>query len=224
MTGKCIQASRTRDGKKKQGKNFIWLDSPPFTNSTSTTSNEQNARLVRKIHSGDRTAEELLCQRFTAPVEHSLIRRGTNSAEAQDVAQETLLIVIKRLRERGLEQPDRLASYIFRTARNLSIAGLRRAYFARRCHTTDVYDVLDSQAPDQSDALQHDELKRTVSMLLDQLTQERDKQVLIQRYLLEIPKMQVCHNLFLTPTQFDRVLFNARKRFASIISSAAVPI
>ena len=219
MAGMNIQASLTTEGRE-----FSWLDSPLFQRSSADTSKEQNALIVRKIHRGDRAAEELLCRKFTAPVQRTLIRRGLDAADAQDVAQETLLIVIRKLRESGLRDPERLPNYIFRTARNVHSAGRRRAFFSKRCHQTDVYELLDAQESDQLDAVRREELKGKLGELLGRLSQERDKQVLIQRYLLELPKDEVCQNLLLTPVQFDRVLFNARKRLARVINSAAVSL
>ena len=219
MSGTNMQVSLATEGTECSG-----LDSPPFHTLSNDTSGELNALMVRKIHQGERAAEELLCRKFIAPVQRALGRRGLDAADAQDVAQETLLIVIRKLRESGLRDPERLTNYIFRTARNVHSAGRRRAFYSKRCHQTDVYELLDAKDSDQSEAVRRDELKGKLREVLGLLSQERDKQVLIQRYLLELPKNEVCQNLLLTPVQFDRVLFNARKRLARLVSSTAVSL
>jgi len=56
-----------------------------------------------------------------------------------------------------------------------------------------------------------------VSQLLDELSIERDKDILRSFYLEEQEKQAICERLNLTSAHFDRVLFRARNRLKELI-------
>src|SRR6187399_933678 len=83
--------------------------------------------LSRRIREGDVSAESELIRQFEPGLRVLLRRRtGGDHGLLQDLVQETLLIVIQRLRGRGIEDPEKLAAFAAQTARNLSIASLRK--------------------------------------------------------------------------------------------------
>ena len=83
--------------------------------------------LSRRIREGDSSAESELVRQFEPGLRVLLRRRtGGDVGLLQDLVQETLLIVIQRLRGEGIEDPDRLAAFAAQIARNLAIASLRK--------------------------------------------------------------------------------------------------
>ena len=56
--------------------------------------------LARRIRAGEAGAEAELTRRFERGIAQILIRQTANLALAQELCQETLIIVIKRLRDR----------------------------------------------------------------------------------------------------------------------------
>lgn len=177
-----------------------------------------DAELAERIKQGDTAAEHELCRRFVPRLCTAIAPRTPNYADAQDVAHDTMLVILEKLRNDGLQNPDKLSNYVHRTARFVYSGQLRRAFNARRCHETDVEELTTVEARSQTDTLSHQEVTHAIRQKISMLTQERDRQILIQRYLLEKTKKEVCDNLQLSPDRFDRVLYNARQRLAAQLS------
>src|SRR5690349_17154162 len=80
------------------------------------------ADLVRRIEAGDRDAEAELVARFSHGLLLMLRQLCRNPALADDLHQETLALVLQKVRRGEVREPERLAAFIRSTARNLFIA------------------------------------------------------------------------------------------------------
>lgn len=171
---------------------------------------------------GDTAAEQALVSRFQRGVMQILQSETSDRELARDLAQETFVIVIQRLRTGPLDDPTRLAAYVAQTARNLLIAENRR--FVRRKTQLDP-DAVDAAADDtsrQEHAREADSAAAVVRKLLTQLKSERDRQVMVRFYLDEEPKASICKDLKLSDLQFNQVLFRARDRLRQLLSTAGL--
>lgn len=83
------------------------------------------AGLAERIRSGDRTAGDELVRRFHEKAFTMALVRTRDRETARDVAQETMLAVLKSIREGRLLEPEKLAGYVCGTARNLVREQLR---------------------------------------------------------------------------------------------------
>lgn len=178
------------------------------------------AGLAERVTRGDTAAEEALVKRFQRGVMQILLSETADRELARDLAQETFVIVIQRLRSGPLDDPLRLAAYVAQTARNLLIAENRR--FVRRRTRLDP-DAVDAAADDtahQELAREADSAAGVVRKLLAQLKSERDRQVMVRFYLDEEPKASICKDLQLSDLQFNQVLFRARDRLRQLLSTA----
>ena len=178
------------------------------------------AGLAERVTRGDTAAEEALVKRFQRGVMQILLSETPDRELARDLAQETFVIVIQRLRSGPLDDPLRLAAYVAQTARNLLIAENRR--FVRRKTRLDP-DAVDAAADDtahQELAREADSAAGVVRKLLAQLKSERDRQVMVRFYLDEEPKASICKDLQLSDLQFNQVLFRARDRLRQLLSTA----
>ena len=178
------------------------------------------AGLAERVTRGDTAAEEALVKRFQRGVMQILLSETPDRELARDLAQETFVIVIQRLRSGPLDDPLRLAAYVAQTARNLLIAENRR--FVRRRTRLDP-DAVDAAADDtahQELAREADSAAGVVRKLLAQLKSERDRQVMVRFYLDEEPKASICKDLHLSDLQFNQVLFRARDRLRQLLSTA----
>jgi len=174
--------------------------------------------LALRIRQGDRSAEEALARRYGPRLEFILRRHVREPSLAADLRQEALLVVIERLRNSGLDDPTRLAAFLYQTAINLA-RGEARTYFRRNTHP-DV-DAIERAATVDcplTDRIERDELATLVRRLLEELGQERDRDILRRFYLSEEPKASICAALSLKPAHFDRVLFRARQRFRQLLT------
>ena len=89
----------------------------------STTGVEDNAisdsDLVRRIGAGsaDRAAERELCRRFGGRIRVYGLRHLRDGAQADDLVQHVLVVVIESLRAGRLREPERLASFVLGACR-----------------------------------------------------------------------------------------------------------
>jgi RNA polymerase sigma-70 factor (ECF subfamily) len=174
--------------------------------------------LSRRIREGDVSAESELIRQFEPGLRVLLRRRtGGDHGLLQDLVQETLLVVIQRLRGQGIEDPAKLAAFAAQTARNLAIASLRKAERQKTDIDTDATDrnpdpsgSVDGRAADHEAAL-------AVRALLRELPQPRDRLMLKRFYLDDHDKELICQELELTEAAFNQALSRARRRFRQIL-------
>jgi RNA polymerase sigma-70 factor (ECF subfamily) len=174
--------------------------------------------LSRRIREGDVSAESELIRQFEPGLRVLLRRRtGGDYGLLQDLVQETLLVVIQRLRGVGIDDPQKLAAFTAQTARNLAIASLRKA---KRQRT-----VVDSEATERNadparsvDGVAADlEAALAVRALLRELPYPRDRLMLKRFYLDDHDKQIICQEMDLTEAAFNQALSRARRRFRQIL-------
>jgi len=174
--------------------------------------------LSRRIREGDVSAESELIRQFEPGLRVLLRRRtGGDHGLLQDLVQETLLVVIQRLRGHGLEDPEKLAAFAAQTARNLAIASLRKTERQR----TDIDSAATERNPDTSravEAIAEDfEAALAVRALLRELPQSRDRLMLKRFYLEDHDKDVICQEMQLSEAAFNQALSRARRRFRQIL-------
>src|SRR5690349_11245556 len=173
--------------------------------------------LSRRIREGDVSAESELIRQFEPGLRVLLRRRtGGDHGLLQDLVQETLLVVIQRLRGAGIDDPQKLAAFAAQTARNLAIASLRKAERQK----TDVDSEATERKPDSSRSVESQvgdhEAALAVRALLRELPQARDRLMLKRFYLEDHDKEQICQEMQLTEAAFNQALSRARRRFRQI--------
>lgn len=178
---------------------------------------EVAADLARRIAAGDASAEAELVQRYSRGILYLLRRLGAPPELADDLHQETFRIVLERLRSRGLDDPAGLAAFLRGTARNLVTAERRKA--ARRKTDPDEgkLERVVNPTPSQLSSVLLDEEAETVRRLIGELPTDRDRQLLLRFYVAEEDKEDICTDLGLDSTHFNRVLFRARQRFKELL-------
>lgn len=181
-----------------------------------TAGPEGPADLVRRIEAGDRDAEAELVARFSHGLLLMLRQLCRNPALADDLHQETLALVLQKVRRGEVREPERLAAFIRSTARNLFIADRRKEvrYGSLEGGDDDAAPesaVVDRDPPPLERVLAVEEA-RQVRQLLGELRFDRDRQVLTRFYLADDSKEEICRDLEIQPERFNHILFRARER------------
>ena len=180
---------------------------------------QQSAEKVASdIANGVAGAEEKLAEMFQAPVMELLIARSGDRQLAEDLWQDTFLLIVERLRTKGIDDPSKLPAFVCQTARYLLIAHRRK--LARRNTVADTV-VVELQSDTGTTAEGQYAARQTaaiVARLLDELGQERDREILRRFYVLDQTKKEICASLALSNEHFDRVLYRARQRFRALLS------
>lgn len=177
-----------------------------------------DAELAARVARGDRAAETLLVLRYTRAVLAVLHKRLPQQPElARDLAQETFIIAFARLRGEGIDDPDRLAGFLRKTAIHLVIGELRKV--ARRrtdADSSSIADTLD-EAAGPAALLEREQTTHIVRHVIAEMPVARDRDLLWRYYVLEHDKASLCRAFTLSLEHFDRVVHRARNRFKELV-------
>jgi RNA polymerase sigma-70 factor (ECF subfamily) len=99
---------------------------PPLTNDDA----ELARRMAAAAPGRDAAAEAELCSRFAPRIRLYGLRHLRNEAAAADLVQDVLLMTLQKLRAREVREPEKLASFILGTCRQVVIDG-RRSHWRR---------------------------------------------------------------------------------------------
>jgi RNA polymerase sigma-70 factor (ECF subfamily) len=179
---------------------------------------DSNRTLCARIRAGDTDAEALLIGRLQAGLRLVAHRASGGDFElARDVCQEALVILLRRLRTMGLDDPSGLEAYAAQTARNLVIAARRKNHRQRTATDLDALASLPDPRPQEPEVLASGRLGTLVRRVLAELPGDRDRTVLIRFYLREDAKSEICRDLNLTDLGFNQVIFRARNRLRQLL-------
>jgi RNA polymerase sigma-70 factor (ECF subfamily) len=176
------------------------------------------ADLVRRIQAGEAAAESELVARFSRGLLLMLRRLVQNPALADDLHQETLALVIQKIRRGEVREPEKLTGFLRSTARNLFIADRRKEarYRALDDGEEEGSRPLADRGPAPLERVLAEEEARQVQKLLSELRFERDRQLLLRFYLSDDSKEELCADLEIEPERFNKVLFHARERLREL--------
>ena len=188
-------------------------------------SGEEIEKIVAAALIGDRQAESRMLVALRPGV-LAVLRFGAFNRwiDAEDLTQETLQVVVERVRARTIDDPRKVFAFAAATARNMALNAARKMLRQQTVVDSGLIDELaqnlESEPGDLSEADDR-QLAQAVMALLDELPTERDREVLVRFYLDGTDKQQLCRELGLSPKHFDRVLMRARNRLRTIIERRA---
>jgi RNA polymerase sigma-70 factor (ECF subfamily) len=191
----------------------------------SSSSVEQTEHIVAAALGGDRAAETRMLVALRPGV-LAVLRFGAfhRWIDAEDLTQETLQVVVERVRARTIDDPRKVFAFAAATARNMALNAARKVLRQQTVVDSDLVDELAQNLEmEPSDLSESDDrhLAQAVMAVLDELPTKRDRQILIRFYLDGVDKQQLCREFGLSPKHFDRVLMRARGRLRTIIERQA---
>lgn len=147
-----------------------------------------------------------------------ILDRHTNGRpEAEDLFQDTFRLALEKLRRGELREPAKLPGYLAQIARSLAIEHYRKA--SRRKTDADSDAVFAAVAPGTgplSDLMDR-ENAALVRRAIQDLANDRDRQILLRFYIAEEDKDRIAADYGLTSLQFNRVLHRARQRYKELL-------
>ena len=177
------------------------------------------AALSHRIRAGDKQAEDQLSRRIAPGITQIIVGMTGNFALAQELCQETLIIILARLRTQPLDDPDKLPAFVAQIARNLVIAERRK----ERRRKTDVDSEAIDEVADLSQGQEQDAHRESAAVAIRKVLAEmksiRDRSLLVRYYLRDEDKKEICRELGLTEPSFNVVLFRARARFLELLEN-----
>jgi RNA polymerase sigma-70 factor, ECF subfamily len=184
---------------------------------------DSNWTLCARIRAGDSEAEAALVTRLQSGLRLVANRASGGDFElSRDVCQETLVILLRRLRTSGLDDPSGLEAFAAQTARNLVIAARRKNHRQRTAADSDALAGLPDPRPMMADGEASGRLGILVRRVLAELPADRDRAILTRFYLKEDEKSEICRDLNLTDLGFNQVIFRARNRLRQLLIQAGI--
>jgi len=186
---------------------------------------DEIAKIVAAALDGDRQAESRMLVALRPGV-LAVLRFGAfhRWIDAEDLTQETLHVVVERVRAHTIDDPRKVFAFAAATARNMALNAARKMLRQQTVVDSDLVDELaqnmESEPSELSEADDR-QLAQAVMTLLDELPTERDRDILVRFYLDGTDKQQLCQELGLSPKHFDRVLMRARTRLRTIVERRA---
>jgi RNA polymerase sigma-70 factor (ECF subfamily) len=178
------------------------------------------ADLVSGIRAGDRRAEAELVERYSRGVMIIIRREVRDTAVAEDIYQETFRIILEKIRQGDVREPEKLSGFVCGVARNLIIDYFRRAMRQESMTEIEEASHLPHPAPDQLQELLQKEKADLVRQVLKEMPNERDIQALYRFYIADDDKEEICADMKLTSLHFNLVLHRARERFRELYERA----
>lgn len=183
----------------------------------------EDSELVDQIYQGNRRAEAELVRRFSERVMMFLRRRGCDREACEDIAQDTFLAVISKLRKQKTNEPDKISRYTLGITRN-KYREYIRGIVNSKIETEEQIEIkVAAPRPDPESQHIRRESVRIATELLEGLTQERDRDILRRFHWLQQTKKEIL-SVYpeLTPRDFDRVIHNARNRFKDLAKKRGI--
>jgi RNA polymerase sigma-70 factor, ECF subfamily len=145
------------------------------------------------------------------------LARVTGSAElAADLLQDAVVTALQKLNAGEISDPAHLDGYVYRVAVNHLLNHRRKDRSHTHCESVDeVADATEAGLPTES--VEADQWAQVARRLLQEVHPVRDRELLVRFYLKEERKEELCRELGLTESHFNRVIYRARQRFRELL-------
>lgn len=170
---------------------------------------------VRRLAGGDPYVENHFCAYFGELLYIKLRVRVRSPQLIEDVRQETLFRVLRNLRSKGIDHPERLGAYVLAVCNNVVLEAFRAE--GRFMGMDEESSVVLDQRAGADETLVTAERKAHVLAVLQELP-EKDRELLRLVFLEEEDKDQVCRRLGVDRNYLRVLLHRARLRFKELYS------
>lgn len=178
------------------------------------------AALVERIRRGDREAEAELVEGYRNGLSYLLRKITGDPVLSEDLQQETFGVVLRRIRNGELREPEKLSGFIRQTAKNLAIMERRRSGRLEGNEEIEPESGPEDPAESQLGRVLRQEEAGLVRRVLAEMRSSRDRLLLYRYYIAEHAKEEICRDLGLSSLNFNLVLFRARERFRKLVEEA----
>lgn len=161
-------------------------------------------KAVRRAHAGDRKALSDLCEYFHPQLYRFFMRMTASPADADDLAQGTLLKMMEKLETFHFLPGRRFEGWLFRIAYNLFIDGKRR----QRCLPLDDEAPIPDPSPGAEEMMLRAESIREVRAAVMKLDPELQA-LISMRYEMEMPYRDIAQALNIPLTRVKWRLHDA---------------
>ncbi len=174
--------------------------------------------LVSDILNGSRQAENELVDKYYKKLFFILLKQCQHHQLAEDLTQDTFIIVLAKLKNNELKNPEALASFIRSIGVNLLIDYKRKQTRQKTDTDQRTEELIDVFSQNQTVQIEQEKIVSLLHQILQEFGVERDRDVLRYFYIYGKSKPEICEQLRLSPENFDRVIYRARNRLKQALS------
>lgn len=167
---------------------------------------------VERLRDGDAETEAHFTRYFGELLQLKLRRKLRSAQLVEDTRQETLLRVIRVVRGKGIEHPERLGAFVHSVCNNVMLEQIRQ---------DSRHLPMNESAPDPADervnpdaTIEQVEMRRMIEGILGALP-AKDCAILRMIFINEVPKEEVCQKLSVDPDYLRVLLHRAKSKFRS---------
>jgi RNA polymerase sigma-70 factor (ECF subfamily) len=174
-----------------------------------------DAAYVQRLKEGDPETETHFCHYFGDLARIKATARLRSAEPADDIRQETLMRVLRIIRQGGIEHPERLGAFVNAVCGNVILEYLRRN--KRLSQFPEEQTDIPSEEASVEVGLLKEERTALVKRALDDLS-PKDRELLRRIFLDEHDKDEVCQELKVSREYLRVLLHRARVRLRSALN------
>lgn len=174
------------------------------------------SELVARIIAGDAAAEEEMIRRFSRGLRFMIQRRVKNPEDARDISQDTLVVVIMKIRAGELNKPESLQPFIYGVAQKIIASHFMRENRHWEKITEPMTEVFSTELG-PFEQLEKVQIAAYVTQLISELRMERDRSLLTRYFVDEVDKADLCKELNVSPLHFDKLKHRAITRLIDMV-------
>jgi RNA polymerase sigma factor (sigma-70 family) len=176
---------------------------------------------LRHLRNGDPQVEQHFASYFGELIHLKLRRRVRSPQLIEDIRQETILRVLRTIREKnGLEDARKLGAFVSGVCHYVTVE-LSRSEGRYEAPDRDFEDHMDVAQRDPDSRLISDERAKQVRKILAKLD-DRDRKLLRAIFLEELGSAEVCRRFQVEPDYLRVLVFRAKARFKQAYAKGAV--
>lgn len=192
--------------------------------SSSSSGLSKAAELAAAIANGDTRAEEEMALLYEPGMRRILRTRTDRPEDVDDLVNDVWALALPKLRNGELRELAALPAWLNAFARRVASNYLKKS--ARKASKSSDYRVDRLVAPGDSPyaQLEWEQAYRIACTILDELSVERDRAILVRFLIAEEDKEAICKDLELSTIAFSKVLHRARTRFKELARPFVLPL
>lgn len=173
--------------------------------------------LARGIMSGNQQASSQFVNLHYRWLLFIVRKKFARVSSHEDIVQDSFLVVITKLQQGQVSNPDTIRAFLRTTAINIGYEYLRKDKKYASAVDQSSLDIFEDAKSDVLSNLEWKEGINKVKQVMAELPTERDQQILTQFYFEDQDKKDICQSLDLSSAHFDRVLYRAKQRLKELM-------
>lgn len=180
---------------------------------------EKSQKLALKIISGDVSAKNQFVEINYRWLLFVVRKNFPRSENQHDIVHDAFMLVLSKLDNDEIDNPDAVTAFLKQTAIYIGYDYIRKDKKYESALDQEFMKLIIDDSRDVLSALIWNDRVKYVRTVLEELSMQRDKDILLRFYFKNQDKASICREMELSPDLFDRVIHRARTRLRALIQN-----